>query len=168
MIRRPPRSTLFPYTTLFRSQTCLAAINRRTGGILWLSSWGVLCKPAPRSEEHTSELQLPPIFLVRSFFLNDPATTEIYTLSLHDALPISDIFSRNQPKDWRDFVVEFLGRALQARPLPFRPLNRRSGRIPAEPYPPFKFLQRRTKHSGVKALNPRGSGTEDRAPQGCD
>src|SRR6266571_8468803 len=48
MIRRPPRSTLFPYTTLFRS--CRAP--RRA----WSSCrcrWG----RSPRSEEHTSELQ---------------------------------------------------------------------------------------------------------------
>jgi hypothetical protein len=31
--------------------------------------------------------------------------------------------------------------------LPFRPLNRRSGRIPAEANPPFKFLQCRTNHA---------------------
>src|SRR5581483_12302163 len=47
MIRRPPRSTLFPYTTLFRS-TC--GCVRRAG-------WGCPSRPAPRSEEHTSELQ---------------------------------------------------------------------------------------------------------------
>src|SRR5260370_24371426 len=51
MIRRPPRSTLFPYTTLFRS-------NRRP---LWmgLASWhGESFSALPlRSEEHTSELQ---------------------------------------------------------------------------------------------------------------
>src|SRR6476660_9978972 len=50
MIRRPPRSTLFPYTTLFRSR-------RRPGGVP-----GVPARPhraAPRSEEHTSELQSP-------------------------------------------------------------------------------------------------------------
>src|SRR5436309_9000570 len=50
MLRRPPRSTLFPYTTLFRSHgSCRGA---PTG--CW-SSWG----PARsmRSEEHTSELQ---------------------------------------------------------------------------------------------------------------
>src|SRR3990172_5378274 len=42
-----------------------------------------------RSEEHTSEIQsrLHLVFLL--FFFNDTATTEIYTLSLHDALPIS-------------------------------------------------------------------------------
>ena len=45
-----------------------------------------------RSEEHTSELQSPGdlvcrLLLEKNFF-NDTATTEIYTLSLHDALPI--------------------------------------------------------------------------------
>src|SRR2546425_8208239 len=59
MIRRPPRSTLFPYTTLFRSRSwespcspcCCAdgprADPRRAGRLV----------PLPRSEEHTSELQ---------------------------------------------------------------------------------------------------------------
>src|SRR6202022_4849664 len=52
MIRRPPRSTLFPYTTLFRSTagTCST----------WISEWaGTTSIPTPsgRSEEHTSELQ---------------------------------------------------------------------------------------------------------------
>ena len=49
---------------------------------------------ARRSEEHTSELQAPSIisyavFCLKKTFFNDTATTEIYTLSLHDALPIS-------------------------------------------------------------------------------
>src|SRR5256885_5028515 len=61
MIRRPPRSTLFPYTTLFRSPNCggraavescgrrfpIPANGRQTRG-----AWN-------RSEEHTSELQSP-------------------------------------------------------------------------------------------------------------
>src|SRR2546426_9072617 len=72
MIRRPPRSTLFPYTTLFRSLprvglhpprgrfTPLEAGGRhetRRGP----RSYAVLCggNPAARSEEHTSELQSP-------------------------------------------------------------------------------------------------------------
>src|SRR5260370_7244410 len=51
MIRRPPRSTLFPYTTLFRS-----ARNRRCSGSGgW--AWPLANAPACRSEEHTSELQ---------------------------------------------------------------------------------------------------------------
>src|ERR1039457_7411373 len=51
MIRRPPRSTLFPYTTLFRS-----AFNYEDGSLLhYLVSINV----EGRSEEHTSELQSP-------------------------------------------------------------------------------------------------------------
>src|SRR5260370_15332208 len=56
MIRRPPRSTLFPYTTLFRSE-------RKTRSGLRVSAAGVPCltltaaEEARRSEEHTSELQ---------------------------------------------------------------------------------------------------------------
>src|ERR1022692_2034971 len=138
MIRRPPRSTLFPYTTLFRSPS----------PYLGCSIWAPLFRgtlPVPsRSEEHTSELQSPCNLVCRLllekknrlpgrgaarfgigagvvlgqhrtqvavprrvracsnpppgyrktvnrhrfFFFNDTATTEIYTLSLHDALPI--------------------------------------------------------------------------------
>src|SRR2546422_4147116 len=54
MIRRPPRSTLFPYTTLFRSVN--AGIRAARGDILVrMDAHGVY--PANRSEEHTSELQ---------------------------------------------------------------------------------------------------------------
>src|SRR5437016_7004419 len=58
MIRRPPRSTLFPYTTLFRSrphQTRLCACRRVALPLLLL--WRCLPDRAARSEEHTSELQ---------------------------------------------------------------------------------------------------------------
>src|SRR6516162_9479506 len=129
MIRRPPRSTLFPYTTLFRS----LCSRKRTRQV---STPSTLLVPArsKRSEEHTSELQSPCNLVCRLlldkkkrrarrarqraeqlaaaagggcaptrhhrphlgasrgaygfFFFNDTATTEIYTLSLHDALPI--------------------------------------------------------------------------------
>src|SRR2546430_12109364 len=77
MIRRPPRSTLFPYTTLFRSlqccvdavalpvrglvqraiQNCAGASCRRSSGRSCPGTWywfGGFCS---RSEEHTSELQ---------------------------------------------------------------------------------------------------------------
>src|SRR5256885_11344553 len=74
MIRRPPRSTLFPYTTLFRSSS-----TSRTGLFTWIgrltadfyaSAAGLRAKGNParlelfrarvvRSEEHTSELQSP-------------------------------------------------------------------------------------------------------------
>src|SRR5579863_10600315 len=51
MIRRPPRSTLFPYTTLFRS-SAFACVPARDG---WLGR----ASQRRRSEEHTSELQSP-------------------------------------------------------------------------------------------------------------
>src|SRR5260370_22229925 len=66
MIRRPPRSTLFPYTTLFRSSSSISVPQKSFGwrnstGLSWAPSFG---SPSPstrasrsRSEEHTSELQ---------------------------------------------------------------------------------------------------------------
>src|SRR5207248_5110779 len=51
MIRRPPGSTLFPYTTLFRS--CVELIRRS------FRNWFRPNYPYVRSEEHTSELQSP-------------------------------------------------------------------------------------------------------------
>src|SRR5260370_20010179 len=55
MIRRPPRSTLFPYTTLFRSAARRA--DPRGGGIAGARRPGHRPAQRPRSEEHTSELQ---------------------------------------------------------------------------------------------------------------
>src|SRR5256885_13111419 len=55
MIRRPPRSTLFPYTTLFRSQRLRFMDNVGLGYL----SLGRSAKTLSRSEEHTSELQSP-------------------------------------------------------------------------------------------------------------
>src|SRR2546422_11342858 len=52
MIRRPPRSTLFPYTTLFRSEIIFEAFPVS----LELGAWALLLSLL-RSEEHTSELQ---------------------------------------------------------------------------------------------------------------
>src|ERR1039458_4012113 len=136
MIRRPPRSTLFPYTTLFRSESIGDRAQHRPCHL------GDVVRRV-RSEEHTSELQSLRHLVCRLllekknriqtcatgarrdsfwcgagalsgrhvpdhgsverqkesaprarhrdglfFFFNDTATTEIYTLSLHDALPI--------------------------------------------------------------------------------
>src|SRR5258706_6553990 len=54
MIRRPPRSTLFPYTTLFRSvQDALLVFLAQEAHVLGQHAVGIL----GRSEEHTSELQ---------------------------------------------------------------------------------------------------------------
>src|SRR5258708_31984826 len=71
MIRRPPRSTLFPYTTLFRSRPLDARRSRRTGcrqgrPRRFVGRPCAPCRASPRSargvrrsEEHTSELQSP-------------------------------------------------------------------------------------------------------------
>src|SRR2546427_7178255 len=61
MIRRPPRSTLFPYTTLFRSPSTTSC--PRSGGLAHLARlasvgcWTGAHREPQRSEEHTSELQ---------------------------------------------------------------------------------------------------------------
>src|ERR1039458_7494466 len=89
MIRRPPRSTLFPYTTLFRSHAGVACMDVQVAPHTSFVELKRLQLGDTRSEEHTSELQSLRHILCRLVFLNDTATTEIYTLSLHDALPIS-------------------------------------------------------------------------------
>src|SRR5256885_10055853 len=64
MIRRPPRSTLFPYTTLFRSPPRRGRRRPRAAGTFvraCVRSTGraTSCRRRVRSEEHTSELQSP-------------------------------------------------------------------------------------------------------------
>src|SRR5947208_6881002 len=64
MIRRPPRSTLFPYTTLFRSgmiRAVTASTSAASSGVKNSNFGGVAAFAAThaRSEEHTSELQSP-------------------------------------------------------------------------------------------------------------
>src|SRR5215470_4307632 len=136
MIRRPPRSTLFPYTTLFRSCRGADARPSRRGA-------SAACRPSSRTDrkstrlnsshgsnsyavfclkkkkrvtmvagllrglDHEDAMRTPVILAagvyklpdlagpngdhVRGqvlFFINEAATAEIYTLSLHDALPI--------------------------------------------------------------------------------
>src|SRR5688572_32567618 len=58
MIRRPPRSTLFPYTTLFRSAAGVRTLERvSTGRSRRKAHSGDATESFTRSEEHTSELQ---------------------------------------------------------------------------------------------------------------
>src|SRR5471030_466660 len=117
MIPRPPRSTLFPYTTLFRSgiDGARTRIGRQRDGCTGVTipdrkstrlnsshlgiSYAVFClkKKKVRRVGRVAAGQRDrrfPALLQRLvdralfFFFNDTATTEIYTLSLHDALPI--------------------------------------------------------------------------------
>src|SRR2546430_1340815 len=121
MIRRPPRSTLFPYTTLFRSEDGMAAtglhvatasftdalahpaIRAQHAGLAGLAETcrgceivsvcggGLYAPRYPQGAGGGRGQRLNPVTVknpIASFFFNDTATTEIYTLSLHDALPI--------------------------------------------------------------------------------
>src|SRR2546430_12470894 len=71
MIRRPPRSTLFPYTTLFRSRATRpprsASRCSRKGRDAPFTGWSGRdgAEPRSRSEEHTSELQSQPKLVCR-------------------------------------------------------------------------------------------------------
>src|ERR1051325_9586277 len=88
MIRRPPRSTRFPYTTLFRSGLAVD-LMQLSRAQMPLGKYAAPRKALEeRSGEDTAEIPSPHVSPYAVFFFNDTATTEIYTLSLHDALPI--------------------------------------------------------------------------------
>src|SRR3989449_4989813 len=93
MIRRPPRSTLFPYTTLFRSEAEL----RRVEAELDQQALYVPNLPLPdlpdgdashnaRSEEHTSELQSR-LHLVCRLLLEKKKIKDISSLTIETSLP---------------------------------------------------------------------------------
>src|SRR4051794_41399406 len=74
MIRRPPRSTLFPYTTLFRSNQTLGMTPRFS--VETTFGWAPVPVAPLRSEEHTSELQSP-VHLVCRLLLEKKKNTNI-------------------------------------------------------------------------------------------
>src|SRR5256885_5988119 len=93
MIRRPPRSTLFPYTTLFRS-TCTPAFHPRSCGVRRRG-------PPPgrsrgRSEEHTSELQSP-CNLVCRLLLEKKKKTIIYIHTYYYPYELTDYVTDQLP-----------------------------------------------------------------------
>src|SRR2546426_3787385 len=92
MIRRPPRSTLFPYTTLFRSVTVRSPGDRPSSRA---SVPAVSVRTAsPRSEEHTSELQSPCNLVCR--LLLEKKKNNVEDITSYNAL--SEV-TRN---DWHD------------------------------------------------------------------
>src|SRR5574341_1338 len=97
MIRRPPRSTLFPYTTLFRSPPSVTLPDHavRSPDSKPSAKIRSVAGPDRKSTRLNSSHQL---ISYAVFFFNDTATTEIYTLSLHDALPISSVSDASGPR----------------------------------------------------------------------
>src|SRR2546422_6128123 len=87
MIRRPPRSTLFPYTTLFRSRPGVAGRDGAAhGGLRHRDLLHELDRRCLRSEEHTSELQSR-LHLVCRLLLEKKKinTGNYYTADISDA-----------------------------------------------------------------------------------
>src|SRR5258708_30272656 len=74
MIRRPPRSTLFPYTTLFRSLGSVLTSAMMLEFLGWKPEAAARI-PTSRSEEHTSELQSPDHLVCRLLLEKKKKTT---------------------------------------------------------------------------------------------
>src|SRR5258707_4301721 len=91
MIRRPPRSTLFPYTTLFRSKPPRAAAPLRPDDEN-RGSHALRAASRPRSEEHTSELQSRQYLVCRLLLEkkkknpDDTSLSNIRTASAHSCV----------------------------------------------------------------------------------
>src|SRR3989441_4873992 len=81
MIRRPPRSTLFPYTTLFRSLRIESHRRKLCPGIAFRCPPGCPDDDRVRSEEHTSELQSLAYLVCRLLLEKKKQTQLVPTLS---------------------------------------------------------------------------------------
>src|SRR2546426_2558517 len=102
MIRRPPRSTLFPYTTLFRSSLTRGLLSGLLGLLLHalgggLGGFGLLTSLIGfRSEEHTSELQSPCNLVCRLLLEKKKATIQSRTTDLGAPPPTRDQVPRRR------------------------------------------------------------------------
>src|SRR5258708_24857314 len=87
MIRRPPRSTLFPYTTLFRSLARIDGPGRSVRDCAFSqdgrSLFGAWSDDSLRSEEHTSELQSPDHLVCRLLLEKKKTSTDSTTTCSH-------------------------------------------------------------------------------------
>src|SRR2546430_12401412 len=97
MIRRPPRSTLFPYTTLFRSGHRISPTEIPVRANLWaLKSLGiewVISVSAVRSEEHTSELQSQSNLVCRLLLEKKKTHTTMSISAVHTSLTTTSIYA---------------------------------------------------------------------------
>src|SRR6202045_3041734 len=99
MIRRPPRSTLFPYTTLFRSR------SRQYSGPDFAARRGLPTSAPFRSEEHTSELQSRPHLVCRLLLEKkkppsgwNPSCFRSFATPLAVSLPIAGLLWSARPE----------------------------------------------------------------------
>src|SRR2546429_890371 len=94
MIRRPPRSTLFPYTTLFRSRSWKprSSPSSRSIGLRTLSH--LSCCPQLRSEEHTSELQSRLHLVCRLLLEKKKKETELFISLVSSIVNPHDYWTR--------------------------------------------------------------------------
>src|ERR1051326_8195573 len=144
MIRRPPRSTLFPYTTLFRSPSCRARIGSRRQSMISSADLVGSSAASSRSGEDTAEIQSNSFISYSRFFFNDTATTEIYTLSLHDALPISLLQGAHRLAKAVDDLERVSGRLERGKqPSQICPCCRRIGSLPSHVEPQYQGLHLR-------------------------
>src|SRR3989442_9643209 len=97
MIRRPPRSTLFPYTTLFRSRNLAMARIRVLRSPAFSPPRRTWWRPKTpsRSEEHTSELQSRPHLVCRLLLEKKEERVRVDTLRLSESkCTAKEIFGR--------------------------------------------------------------------------
>src|SRR2546427_3899752 len=89
MIRRPPRSTLFPYTTLFRSTCCRSSASacRKRPPCCWMPA-AASSPSTSRSEEHTSELQSQSNLVCRLLLEKKKIHTQYPTTSPDTSSPV--------------------------------------------------------------------------------
>src|SRR3989442_5516492 len=91
MIRRPPRSTLFPYTTLFRSCTAVGTSEALCSSTSATERGSCRSQNTMRSEEHTSELQSRP-HLVCRLLLEKKKMDEAVVEQLKDCCRVRCLF----------------------------------------------------------------------------
>src|SRR5256885_7808137 len=100
MIRRPPRSTLFPYTTLFRSLEVLTFDLAENNAVLLNRRQS--SREGHRSEEHTSELQSPCNLVCRLLLEKKKNPAERANLERRAQTPISDTITTTSYSDFDD------------------------------------------------------------------